>query len=86
MIVYIEWVDAASMSGWATKDAIEEHLGLVVCNTVGHLCYEDDERYVVSCTLSKGCNDEGCEEHLKYADPFAIPKIWVKVIKEVTWV
>lgn len=65
-VVSIEWLDAASIAGWHTKDA----LGLVTIRSVGWLVSEDKQKITVAASYDKQNDAYGCT--------VTIPKPWVK--------
>jgi len=89
MIVYIEWVDAASVeSGWKYGDDFEKMV-LPLMQTIGHLSCETDDYYAVSLTYAPPRTDEEgvtFEQDDTYAETMFIPKGCVKVFREVVWV
>lgn len=66
-LIYIEWIDAISSSGWSTP---EEHQP-DYCFTLGFLVYESKEAFTVAATTSL--------EEVNAV--MVVPKAWCKVVK-----
>lgn len=72
-IVHVQWVDAASLSGWRSQKALKEfiELELAPVDSVGMLMHEDDSKIVIIQT--NGTNE--------VMGLFEIPKGCIKSIK-----
>jgi len=63
--IYIEWVDATTLSGWHHNGDCE----LMECFTLGWMMWEDDEKIVVCATRD---DKDGM------ISSNTIPKLWIK--------
>ena len=69
-VLYVEWVDASSNSGWEKASDI---VGIHRCRSVGFLVKEDKTQVVLAACVS---GDE-CNANI------AIPKEWIKKRKVI---
>lgn len=76
-VVWIEWEDSCSHSGWQdADDACRDHAaGPMICQSVGWLLHQDAQQLVVA---------QSRNEHGQVADRIAIPRVAVRRIREGT--
>ena len=72
-IVLVDWVDSASVGGWAG----EEDLNVCECKTVGFLLRKTKDKVVVAQSISPRDAVEVCDNR------FAIPRGCIKSIREL---
>lgn len=77
-LVLIEWEDAAGPPdrklGWIKVNEAQKHVELIMIKSVGWLIREDEKSY---CIVPNMTSDDYCDSAT------AIPKTWVKNIKEI---
>ena len=74
-IVYLEWVDVCSYSGWL-DDSSEVDLEYI--KTVGIVADENDDRIIITSSIATG------SQNGDYIGAVVIPKGWIKKRRDIT--
>lgn len=79
-LVYLEWEDACSQTGWHTKEELEKFIkqNNAIVNQVGWI-YKDDKTYIVLISrLGQEIYDSIDDEAAGYGHIQKIPKTWIR--------
>ena len=71
-LVVVDWIDAASLTGWKDRDAVEDAMGDTYhCRTLGWIVAEDGKQIALAPTIQLS---DDATEAIKAADTMMIPK------------
>lgn len=71
--VLVEWVDATTVSGWWDMEGFKQKVPITV-HTLGYLLPPHKEFVRIAPTVGA---------HGAFADPWMIPRVWIKSIKRI---
>jgi len=76
-LVYVEWVDSATIHGWHDIEELQDDGGTVFMQSVGWIIHETKEALMLAAHLHKDIPENGAVRMA--ADAIAIPKVAIRV-------
>lgn len=72
-LVYVEWVDSATVHGWNSVDELQDDCGTVLMQSVGWVIRETEAMLMLAAHMHKDIPENGAVRQA--ADATAIPKV-----------
>ena len=85
-LIKVEWIDSNTYHGWhSVADALGwAENGILDCESIGHLVYEDSDRIVLAMNLYFG-EDNVPEIVTSFGEVMIIPKTAIKTRTSIDW-